>query len=222
MKALEIENKNNQTYPAFVPHNLVSSAEIDYITLRSIMVFCGSSILYSKITHNAADCLEKIMKAFLLKRSNISADDLRNKYGHNLEKIRQACAKLDQFFNDSSLKDFCDNYSGKKRGNEVLKYGFQDNTSQYGVNIGEVINLTDRIFLGSLVKLDDLNYFAATSQIATLLGLTIFSSSLLTTHTPLQVKNLQNSLWTGNIYLEGFINTVNKFNEKVKENDKKK
>ncbi len=209
MKALEIETKQNQTYAAFLGHNLISSAEADYITMRSIIVLCGSVVFSSKIMQNGAECLEKIMKAFLREVAKISPEELKN-YKHNLEKIRSSAAKINPFFEDADLEDFCKNYS-KGRGNELLKYGFQDNTGSHGGDLTKLLNLVDKFFLGSLTKLSPSLFTAANTKIAALFCETIFTKFLPTLHTPSQIKNLQDAISTENVFLEDFTREVNKY-----------
>jgi len=213
VNSLEIESAQNKTYPAFVQNDLVSAAQSDYIAMRSLYVLVGGGSLWKKIAHNGAECLEKVMKAFLVSKGLTTP----KRSGHNLELLRQDCEKKDTFFTDSELIKFCTNYSAGK-GNEVLRYGFQQNTGAYGANLEKIIELVDKFFLGSLVRIDPSGFVASNTDIAALLCKTMFTDSVSNVHSPTQIQNLQIVLKHNNQFLDDFIKHVNEFVKKLHKN----
>lgn len=53
--------------------------------------------------HIYAHTLELYMKTYLLAINAVSFKDIRNKYSHNLEKLRKKCAESEPKFNDKNL-----------------------------------------------------------------------------------------------------------------------
>ncbi len=218
IQTLSIQTEeNNSTYPTFAPHQFLQNAEIDYFTMRLLTPY--ASLLYTKIAHNAAECLEKVMKAFLIMRGQKTAPEVE-KLGHNLENIRIECIKIDDFFNDPNLEDFCKNYSGDKKGNEVLRYGYIKNTKGYGINLDSIIQLTDKFFLGTFLKIDNLNFAVSTSNLASLFYPTNFQNHFLERFTPQAISQMRILMGSNNQYLDGFIKAVEQFCLQLENNKK--
>jgi hypothetical protein len=146
-------SKNNIVNQKVLKNLFVTHADSDYIAFRTIYnhgVYC-SPFTYA---HIGCECIEKILKSYiLLKKPNVNIKFLK-KYNHNLEKIRINCAIYDSFFIDEELKIFCQNYSYDKKGNEVLRYGLADSTHSYIVITEPFTHLVDKIFIETLIRLD--------------------------------------------------------------------
>lgn len=218
-QSISIETQNdNPGYSTMLPQQLISSAENDYIAMRVLVPY--SSMLYPKIAHNAAECLEKIMKVFLLLKCEKIPDDIRSKkYGHNLENIRLGCAEVDEFFEDFDLVDFCKNYSPPNDGNEVMRYGFQKNTKTYGVNMTNVLNVADKFFLGTFLKLGDKGIYLMGSKIAALVYPTIFQEGYKTNIGVESFSRMQSLISSKNSYLQNFLQEI-EVQEKLFEKNK--
>lgn len=218
-KTLEIETTNEGEvgvgYSAFLPNQLVGMAESDYLTMRLLLPY--SYLFHSKIAHNSAECLEKIMKAFLLVRRVKSIKEIE-KYKHNLENLREDCAKVDNFFNNEILENFCKNYSGLKKGNNILRYGFGKNTKTYGVNLNNIIQMTDKFFLGTFMILEDNGFILSNSKIASLFYPTIFQEGLIENINATQINTLKLLIADNNLQLSLFIKFVEEYYIKFNEN----
>ena len=179
MKSLEIKRRNNPTKEdieasgVLSPIWLVGLAEEDYFSMRLLGMF-GGGILFNKIIHCGGECLEKIMKAYLLENKKIRVSELKTKYKHNLEKIRKKCAVADTMFENDGLKDFCENYA--KQGNEIFRFGINEEIEKFGGNLKKVIKLVDKFFIKTLLKIKN-GFFAYNSKISSIFLETIFSKT---------------------------------------------
>jgi len=221
MQALEIKQRNSdkRLFEALQPSNLIRLADSDYLAVRTL-AFSGANIFPQRIAHTGAECLEKIMKAFLRLRVKFSAEKIRG-LEHNLEDVRVECARIEKFFNNPKLKAFCKNYSGSKKGNEVLRYGFTKTTKAIGLDIKKIIHLVDKFFLGTLLKMDDHHFHAASSQTAALITNTIFSKSLEKIISPPIAGNLKKYIAANNTEIDDFVSKVKEYFEKAEKNESK-
>ena len=214
-KSLSIETGENPGYADFLPYQFMENAERNYLAARLLIPY--RYLFYSKIAHSFAECLEKIMKAYLMKRCSVSVGEIENnkKYGHNLEYIRSTCSVKDQFFDDQYLKDFCQNYSGAKKGNEILRYGFGKQTKGYGFNLDNIVTMADKFFLGTFLKIEDSDFFLSNSTIASLFHPTIFQTHLRETLGN-NFEMVQNLVRVDNALLKVFIKAVENFYTHIK------
>ncbi len=201
-------DENSPDYSALVPISLINKSEEDYITMRLLAPF--GHALASKIVHNSAECIEKIFKSYLLYKG------VKVGRTHDLEKLRLECIAFDSFFDDLELKSFCENYSGNKKGNNVLRYGFDSNTIWYGLNVGGTIQLVDKYFLGTLALLDENNFSLYNSKVAALFYPTHLQEGLIGNIPSEALKNMRNAIEIENAYLGKFVKRVQEFDDKLK------
>ena len=66
MQALEIKqrNSNKNSFEVLQPSSLIRLADSDYLAMRTL-AFSGAYFFSERVAHIGAECLEKIMKAFL-------------------------------------------------------------------------------------------------------------------------------------------------------------
>jgi hypothetical protein len=104
-----------------------------------------------------AECIEKVLKSYCLSEAMLNAGKIKN-IGHDIEKIREHCAKRDDFFTFPELIEFCQTYSQKVsgvQGNQVSRYGLNDAVSSYAVNTYKMVELVDKVFIGTLARLNN-------------------------------------------------------------------
>ncbi|MDD4351629.1 MAG: hypothetical protein PHU71_01445 [Candidatus Gracilibacteria bacterium] len=132
---------------------LFKLAEEDYIAARILWFNAGATVL-TRVMLIITSCLEKTMKAFLQFKCGYLEEDLF-KLGHDLEKIRLECIQYNEFYNDTSLKEFCEEYTENpgSKIHQVLGYGSVAKKSVEGMSLGggeESIKFLDRIFCGAI------------------------------------------------------------------------
>ncbi len=212
-KHLSIQtDENKPDHSGMVPMDLINKSEEDYLTMRLLVPY--GNTLQSKIVHNGAECIEKIMKAYLMTNGIKTVKEVgRN---HNLEVLRKDCAASNTFFVDEELQDFCENYSGDKRGNNVLRYGFDDNTTGYGLNPGGAIQLVDKYFLRTMALLGDGNFHLYNSRIASLFYPTHLQGLKNGNIPPEVLAEMRNAVERENAYLGGFVKHVQELDDNLK------
>ncbi|RAR50927.1 hypothetical protein [Flavobacterium lacus] len=151
------ENKNDDNEYYLRQNYFSKSAYIDYYCYRLLYLTDNSFFLVSKLVKTAADCLEKLLKLFLLTYN--PALDIK-KLSHNLDKIVSECKKIDDYFDKPELNTFCDEYSQKLGGfNGHQIFGYSDNTviESWETDCSNILNLLDEVFLETLLRMKN-NY----------------------------------------------------------------
>lgn len=210
--SLKIDIWDNAGFSNFLGENCIRHAEADYLSMR-LLIFFWPSLVYNNIAHLGAECLEKIMKAFLF-FNGVSSQEIKN-YNHNLNEIRERCADFNSFFSDAQLKEFSQNYSDG-RWNEVLRYWMQRNTKGYWLEIFKIMKLVDKFFLGSLPLLKTGSYLhSATLNISTIFSTKSHFKIWFTHISEQEIENIKNALSKENEYLKDLIKIVDDFFEKI-------
>lgn len=215
--SLQIDIWDNPGADSFLGSNYARKADEDYTAMR-LLAFSWPSFAYNQIAHLGAECLEKIMKAFLF--FNTVPPRNIEKHKHFLDKIREHCATFDNFFNDPELIKFSQNYAAEYRNwNAVLRYWMQKNTKGYSLEINKIIKLVDKFYLGSLVHSRVGLFHICTSNVANIFSKrTHFKNSL--THIPeYELNNIENALSTWNEHLNDFIILVDEYFEEIQSNN---
>jgi hypothetical protein len=149
------DNTNHELEPYMKRIYFEKSAFADYYTFRLLYLNNIPFFMVGKLVKTGADCLEKILKLFILSY-NPRADI--KKFSHNLEKLRQSCEKINSFYFNSELKIFCEEYSQKMQGfNGHQIFGYADNSviETWQADAEKILNLVDEVFLETLLKLND-------------------------------------------------------------------
>ncbi len=131
------------------------SAFMDYYTFRLLYLSNVPFFMISKLVKVGADCLEKILKLYIL---SYNPKTEIKKLSHNLSKIREVCEESDSFFANPELKIFCDEYSQKMLGFDGHQiFGYSDNSvvESWEVDSLKILNLVDEVFLESLIRLNN-------------------------------------------------------------------
>jgi len=188
-------------------------AESNYVAMRVLVLF-GDSLFPENIAHNGAECLEKIMKAFLILRGGASIKQIKS-YRHNLNGILKDCKKIDNFFDCEDLSEFCDEYE-KGKGNEVLRYGLGEEIKGVSFDLFKIIPLVDKFFLGTLLRLDDMNFYASGGFILSIVTPNVFSEVVAKNlSSPRSFEIIKEAIWRQNFSLPDFIKKIENFHKTI-------
>lgn len=153
----------------FFSSGLMLSLCSDYIAVR-LLLFLEPATTGLTILPKMLDVAEKAMKVHLSVQTETATalTDARTKYGHNVEKLRAACATYHQVFDDRDIRAFTKDLND--RGGQLyqqLRYGAQETTVGFEANLSALLPALDKIFCKSLLLLPEHHK-----------GLLIFSSPL--------------------------------------------
>jgi hypothetical protein len=135
---------------------LLRHADSDYIAMR-LLYYYENRFIAENILQRGAECIEKVLKSYCLIESIFNTKEIKKK-GHDIEKIREQCAMQDDFFAFPELTTFCKTYSQKLsgvQGNQALRYGLSDVVAGYSGNTSKMVELVDKVFIGTLVRLNN-------------------------------------------------------------------
>lgn len=209
MDPLDIKNLSDQKNRKdnFFPLWLVRSSESDYMAMRFLFFMGVGAFVPSQIMHLGAECLEKIMKAFLQVKMKITLNELKRKYEHNLEEIRSKCHETDSLFNNDVLQQFCKDYSEKKL-NEIFRYGLNNRKGGYNSNPLQMIKMVDQFFLQTFIKLD-IDSLILMSSIAEIFNQDFLSKiHKISIIPPSKISLIQTAIKQNNLYLDDFLKRI--------------
>jgi len=130
---------------------LYNNALVEYFVFRKLFLECDSFFLGHKLFKVGGDCIEKLLKVFLL--SHNYDLDIKKEIGHNLSDLRSRCAEINPYFNNQKLEMFCQAY-GEKFGTPKTKvyqghtmFGYSDFPSSFEMetNTEELLDLLDNL-----------------------------------------------------------------------------
>lgn len=134
-------------------HSLCS----DYIAVR-LLYYLEPLTTAPTILPKALDVAEKALKLHLAVQTKTSTalSDARTEYGHNVEKLRAACAKCHPIFDDPDICAFTRDLNDRHgKLYQFLRYGAQETTEGYAANLGLLVPVIDKIFCKSLLLLPE-------------------------------------------------------------------
>ena len=134
-------------------HSLCS----DYIAVRLLYALEPITTCLT-ILPKMLDVAEKAMKLYLMVKTQTETalSDSRIDYGHNLEKLRAACAVFNEAFDHDEIKSFTQDLNDRDgKLYQHLRYGSQETTSGSQANTAEILTVIDRIFSNSLLLLPE-------------------------------------------------------------------
>lgn len=223
MKPLEVQQLRDRPENTNAYHSLfwlVQSSESDYMAMR-FLFFVGNGFLADRIVHLGAECLKKIMKAFIQAQEKGTLREIKKKYGHNLKEIRAGCSEFDRSYNDDALQQFCQIYSNTKM-NELLRYGMDSGEGSFIVKPSEMIQMVDHYFLKTIIEIDA-HFPIVLSKIAV-----IFNQEFLMRNEktrlilPSKIPLMQSAIKKDNLYLNGFLKRIAEIKAKTKQAGKEK
>jgi len=138
-------------FSAGLMHSLCS----DYIAMR-LLVNVEPLTTAMTIVPKMLDVVEKSLKLHWAVRSQttIALCEARATYGHNIEKLRTACAGYHAVFDEADVHAFTKdlNDPGGKLY-QYLRYGTQETTAGFETNLEALLPVVDKIFAKSILLL---------------------------------------------------------------------
>ncbi|MFT3796525.1 hypothetical protein [Flavobacterium sp.] len=149
------DNTNHELEPYMKSIYFSESAYQDYYTFRALYLTGNQFFIISKLVKTAGDCIEKLLKLFLLSYNpNI---DVKN-FSHSLNKLRETCEGIDNYYQNPILKTFCNEYSQKIKGvNGHQIFGYSDTSviNRIEVDWLKILNLLDETYLETLIRMNN-------------------------------------------------------------------
>jgi hypothetical protein len=140
-------------FSAGLMHSLCS----DYIALR-VLYSVEPLTTAMTICTKMLDVVEKALKLHLAVQTQTSTalTDARSEYGHNLEKLRAACAKYHSTFDELDVCAFTRDLNDKDgKLYQYLRYCSQETTSGLEANLAVLLPVVDKVFAKCLLLLPE-------------------------------------------------------------------
>ena len=140
-------------FSAGLMHSLCS----DYIAVRLLYTLAPLTTAMT-ILPKMLDVVEKALKVHLAVQTQTptALTDARSDYGHNIEKLRAACAKFEPAFDHQGIQALTRDLNDKDgKLYQYLRYGSQETTAGSETNLAVLLPVVDRIFSNSLLLLPD-------------------------------------------------------------------
>ncbi len=140
-------------FSAGLIHGLCS----DYIAMRLLLAVEPLTTAMT-ICPKMLEIVEKSLKLHLAvqTQSSTALTDARTEYGHNIEKLRAACAGYHSIFNDVDIQAFTKDLNDKNgKLYQYLRYGSQETTSGFETNLSDLLPVVDKIFAKSVLLLPE-------------------------------------------------------------------
>ena len=129
----------------------------DYISMRLLHLLepltCMPTIAVTMI-----DVAEKSLKLHLAVHTQTVAAlaDMGSKYGHNLEALRNACARFSPAFAEDDVRAFTKHLNDRDgKLYQQLRYGAQKTTDGFKTNLSSLRPVVDKIFCESVLGLPE-------------------------------------------------------------------
>lgn len=140
-------------FSAGLMHSLCS----DYIALR-VLYSVEPLTTAMTICTKMLDVAEKALKLHLAVQTQTptALTDARSEYGHNLERLRAACAQHHPIFDEPDVRAFTKDLNDRDgKLYQHLRYGSQETTSGFETNLAVLLPVVDKIFAKSLLLLPE-------------------------------------------------------------------
>ena len=138
-------------FSAGLMHSLCS----DYIAVRLLYTLEPLTTAMT-ILPKMLDVVEKALKLHLAVQTQTptALTDARSEYGHNLEKLRAACAQFEPAFDHPDIQALTRDLNDKEgKLYQFLRYGSQETTTGSETNLAVLLPVVDRVFSNSLLLL---------------------------------------------------------------------
>lgn len=129
----------------------------DYIALRLLYRLEPLTTAIT-VLGKALDVAEKSLKLFVMvsTKSPTALSSVRADYGHNIEKLRAVAAKYDTVFDEAPIRAFSRDLNDKSgKLYQHVRYGSEETTDGFEVNLAALMPVVDRIFVQSVLKLPE-------------------------------------------------------------------
>lgn len=129
----------------------------DYVAMR-MLYRLGRPTTIPTICVMMIDIVEKSLKLHLAVQSQTTTalNDMRTTHGHNVDSLREACAKYHSLFNDADVRKFTQHLNDRDgKLYQKLRYGSQETTTGFSTNIGTLLPVVDKVFIQSILLLPE-------------------------------------------------------------------
>lgn len=129
----------------------------DYVAMR-MLYRLGRPTTTPTICIMMIDIVEKSLKLHLAvqTQTRTALRDMQGTYGHDIDSLRQACAKFHSLFDDTDVKGFTQHLNDRNgKLYQQLRYGAQKTTTGFKTNIGVLLPVVDKVFTQSILLLSD-------------------------------------------------------------------
>lgn len=126
----------------------------DYLSLRLLNYVEPLTAIQTNL-QLMIEIVERSLKLFIIVK-NLSQTALKDaeSYGHNVEKLRQACALIDPFFNDPEILSFTKDLNDNKGTiSQKVRYGTERSNSGFTADLNRMLPVVDKIFLKGMMQL---------------------------------------------------------------------
>jgi hypothetical protein len=127
----------------------------DYIAVRLLYRLEPLTTAFT-IVGKMLDVVEKSLKLYIAAQTRTTAalSDVAGRYGHNVEKLRVACAAYESAFDDDDVRAFTkDLNDADGKLYQKLRYGAQKTTDGFETNLAALMPVVDKIFCKSILTL---------------------------------------------------------------------
>lgn len=128
----------------------------DYVAVR-LLYYLEPLTTALTIVPKMLDVVEKSLKMYLSvhTQSATALTEARQDYGHDIEKLRAACARFDPVFDDADIRLFTKDLNDKNgKLYQCLRYGAQATTAGFEANT-QLMPVVDKIFSKSFLLLPE-------------------------------------------------------------------
>lgn len=129
----------------------------DYVAMR-MLYRLGRPTTTPTICVMMIDVVEKSLKLHLAVQSQTKTalSDMRTTHGHNVDSLRRACAKFHPLFDEADVRGFTQHLNDRDgKLYQELRYGSQETTNGFKTNIGTLLPVVDKVFVQSILLLDE-------------------------------------------------------------------
>ena len=151
--SLQREDRDWFHFSAGLMHSLCS----DYIAVRILYRVEPLTTAFT-IVPKMLDVVEKSLKLHLAVQTHTATalSDARSEYGHNVEKLRSACAHYHPVFDDEDIRAFTKDLNDKDgKLYQHLRYGAQETTAGFETNLATLLPVVDKIFSKAILLLPE-------------------------------------------------------------------
>jgi len=104
------------------------------------------------------DVVEKSLKLHIAVHSKTqnALSEMSSTYGHNVEALREACAKYSSVFDEPDVRAFTKDLNDKDgKLYQQLRYGSQQTTDGFSTSLDNLLPVVDKIFVRSILLLPE-------------------------------------------------------------------